>query len=325
MGTVEAIQLPLRDVGSVNAWLLRGDPLTLVDSGPRNDEALAALERGLREFGIRLEDIELVIGTHHHLDHVGLIGTVQRRSGAQIAVLDALADYGADYERRTAAERCFSRALMAAHGVPDQVIADNEGFWDYIRDNSESFRSTVRLIDGDVIHAGGRDLRVVVRPGHSTTDTLLVDDEARLAFVGDHVLAGISSNTEIYPGPGEEEVRPLARLAYLEGLRKTAAMPLETLLTGHGAPVKRHKELIRRRLIEHNRRSERIAAALEAGPNTAYGIAHQLWPARMIREQPLLVLWEMLGHLDLMVSGGGLDEHFSGDGHSWFALHDVAA
>lgn len=325
MGSITVIPLPLRHVGSVNAWLLRGDPLTLIDAGPANAEALEALERGLRRKGIRLEDLELVIGTHHHLDHVGLFATVARRSGARVAVLDPLAGYAADYDGRTAAERCFSRALMATHGVPGQVIADNEGFWDFIRANSESFRTDARLVDGDVIRAGDRDLRVVHRPGHSTTDTLLVDDGARTAFVGDHVLAGISSNTEIYPGPGEEQVRPRARLAYLESLRATAAMSLELLLTGHGPPVKRHKDLIRRRLAEHDRRSERIAAVLEQGPNTAYGIAHELWPARLVREQPLLVLWEVLGHLDLMTSAGSLAERKADDGNSWFALHHAAA
>ena len=324
MSSIDAIQLPLRHVGSVNAWLLRGDPLTLVDAGPRNEEALAALEGGLGEHGVRLEDIELLIGTHHHLDHVGLFATVARRSGARVAVLDALADYASQYETRAAGERAFSRALMAAHGVPDQVIADNEGFWDFISDNSESFGTDIRLVEGDVIHAGGRDVRVVLRPGHSTTDTLLVDDENGVAFVGDHVLAGVSSNTEIYPGPGEQRRRPRARANYIDGLRKTAAMPLQTLLTGHGAPVKRHKDLIRRRMVEHNRRSERIAAVLEAGPKTAYCVAHELWPARMVREQPLLVLWEVLGHLDLL-SKGVLDEQRSADGHSRFALNDVAA
>jgi glyoxylase-like metal-dependent hydrolase (beta-lactamase superfamily II) len=325
MPSIDAIQLPLRHVGSVNAWLLHGDPLTLVDAGPRNDEALAALEAGLREHGVRLEDIELLVGTHHHLDHVGLFATVARRSGAQVAVLDALADYGSEYEKRGAGERAFSRRLMAAHGVPNQVIADNEGFWDYIGENSESFGTDIRLVEGDVIRAGDRDLRVVVRPGHSTTDTLLVEEATGIAFVGDHVLAGISSNTEIYPGPGEARLRPRARANYIENLRKTAAMPLQTLLTGHGTPVKRHKDLIRRRLVEHNRRSERIAAVLEDGPKTAYCVAHDLWPARMVREQPLLVLWEVLGHLDLLLSTDVLDEQRSDDGHSVFALHDVAA
>ncbi len=58
----------------------------------------------------------------------------------------------------------------------------------------------MRLSDGDLIRAGGRDLRILARPGHSTTDTLLVDEHSSTAFVGDHLLAGISSNTEVVPG-----------------------------------------------------------------------------------------------------------------------------
>jgi glyoxylase-like metal-dependent hydrolase (beta-lactamase superfamily II) len=319
MKAIEPIPIPLRDVGSVNVWLLRGDPLTLVDTGPRNDEALTALESGLQSQGIRLEDIELVLATHHHLDHVGLTATIKRRSGARVAVLDGLAGYAADYPARVAGERCFSRELMATHGVPAQVVADNEGFWDYINDNSESFSADIRLVEGSRIRAGGRDLRVVERPGHSTTDTLFVDDAARVAFVGDHVLASISSNTEIYPGPGEQRARPQARQSYLESLEKTAAMPLERLLTGHGRPVTRHADLIGARLAEHRRRSRKIAAILETGASTAYGVAERLWPATTVREQPLLVLWEVLGHLDVLMAAGALDERPSGDdGHARF-------
>jgi glyoxylase-like metal-dependent hydrolase (beta-lactamase superfamily II) len=325
MVAVERIALPLRHVGSVNAWLLRGDPLTLVDTGPRNRDALAALESGLSAHGVQLEDIELVLATHHHLDHVGLAATIQRRSGAHVAVLEGLADYGADYELRTRAERSFSRALMAAHGVPPQVIAGNEGFWEYISANSESFRTDIRLVEGDLIRAGGRDLRVVARPGHSTTDTLFVDDEQGIAFVGDHVLARISSNTEIYPGPGEDETRPRARHSYLDSLRRTAEMPLERLLTGHGDVVARHAELIRARLDEHEDRSRRIADVLGKAPNTAYGVAAELWPTRMIRSQPLLVLWEVLGHVDLMLGAGVLDERRADDGCSWFTRNVMAA
>ena len=70
------IPLPLPHIGSVNAWLLRGDPLTLIDTGPCDDEALSALEVGLRAAGHRVEDIELVLITHHHLDHSGLAATI---------------------------------------------------------------------------------------------------------------------------------------------------------------------------------------------------------------------------------------------------------
>ena len=170
------IQAPLPHIGSVNIWLLRGTPLTLIDTGPRSDEALSALEAGLGREGLRIEDIELVIPTHHHLDHSGLVATIVARSGATVAALDRAADYGAHYYERSASDRSFSRELMRHHGVPESVMDANEGFWDYIRDTSEPYTTDVRLSDRDLIRAGGRDLRALARPGHSTTDTLLVDD-----------------------------------------------------------------------------------------------------------------------------------------------------
>src|ERR1051325_9743999 len=85
------IPLPLPHIGSVNAWLLVGEPLTLIDTGPCDDAALSALEAGLLRAGMRLEDLELVLVTHHHLDHSGLAATIAARSGARIAAYERAA------------------------------------------------------------------------------------------------------------------------------------------------------------------------------------------------------------------------------------------
>jgi glyoxylase-like metal-dependent hydrolase (beta-lactamase superfamily II) len=314
------IPLPLPHVGSVNAWLLKGAPLTLIDTGPREDRALDALEAGLRGEGVRLEDVELVLGTHHHLDHLGLAATIQRRAGARIAVLDATAGYMERYADRSAMERRFSRALMAHHGVPAAIIADSDDFWAYIVEGSERFDADVRLRHGDRIHAGGRELRVLARPGHSTTDTLFVDDAAGIAFVGDHLLARISSNTEIYPADEPDGTRPRTRSEYLANLRRTAAMPLRRLLTGHGRPVTEHRRLVEARLDEHRRRCRRIAAILEEGPRSAFAIAAGLWSEATLAEQPLFVVWEVLGHLDLLIDAGVAAERIGDDGQARFEL-----
>src|SRR5918994_7083260 len=304
MNAAVAIPLPLADVGSVNAWLLPGDPVTLIDTGPRDDGALSALEDGLRREGLCIEDIELLLATHHHLDHVGLAATIQRRSGASVAVLDRVADYATSYSAQVEDDRRFACALMAHHGVPDQVIADTEEFWDYIRATTETFHADVRLADGDRLRAGGRSLRVVARPGHSTTDTLFVDDRDALAFAGDHLLSRISSNTEIRAPDRAQDGRARSRLRYLDGLERTQAMPLARLLTGHGAPVTDHARLVDARLRAHRRRCERILAVLGGGRRTAFEIAGGLWPERTVMQQPLLVVWEVIGNLELLLAAG---------------------
>jgi glyoxylase-like metal-dependent hydrolase (beta-lactamase superfamily II) len=303
-----AIPLPLPHVGSVNAWLLRGDPVTLIDTGPRGDAALSALEAGLRREGLRVEDIELLLATHHHLDHVGLAATIQRRSGATVAVLDRTADYAAAYSAEVEADRRFARALMTHHGVPDALVADTDELWDYIRATTEDFAADVRLAHGDRVRAGGRTLRVVARPGHSTTDTIFVDERDAVAFVGDHLLATISSNTEICEPERAQDGRARSRLRYLESLERTRAMPLARLLTGHGAPVGEHRSLVRARVRDHRRRCERILAVLDDGPRTAFEIAGGLWPQRTLTQQTLLVVWEVIGHLELLLTARAVEE-----------------
>ena len=311
------IPLPLPHVGSVNTWLLKGEPLTLVDTGPRDDQALDALEAGLARAGVRVEDIELVLVTHHHVDHTGLAATIARRSGAQIAAFHRAAAYGRHYDERASADRRFSLALMRHHGVPEAVIADSEGFWQFIQRMSDAYDADLELPDGATVRAGGRDLRVVARPGHSTTDALLVDERERIAFVGDHLLAGISSNTEIYPAVEPDGTRPRARVEYLDSLRQTSVMPLDRLLTGHGDEVTAHAELVRRRLVEHDRRCDRIVEALRGGRANAFEIATRLWPARTVSEQPLLVVWEVLGHVDLLLDAGRIEEQVAADGSTY--------
>jgi glyoxylase-like metal-dependent hydrolase (beta-lactamase superfamily II) len=313
------IPLPLPHIGSVNAWLLPGEPLTLIDTGPCDEAALDALEAGLRRAGVRLEDLELVLVTHHHLDHSGLAATIAVRSGARIAAYERAAAYGAHAEERGEADRRFSLALMRHHGVPETVLADTEAFWEFLRLQSDPYTAVVVLADGDHIQAGGRDLRVVARPGHSTTDALLVDDRERVAFVGDHLLAKISSNTEIYPALEPTGSRPRARVEYLESLRKTAAMPLRRLHTGHGDDITDHVGLVAQRLADHERRCGRIVTALGAGETTAYGIAADLWPEKTILDQPLLVVWEVLGHLDLLLDAERVREHVTEDGSTYGA------
>jgi glyoxylase-like metal-dependent hydrolase (beta-lactamase superfamily II) len=297
-------------VGRVNTYLIEDRPLTLVDSGPNSGKALDELERQLRARGHAIEDLELLVITHQHIDHLGLVDILARRSGAQVAALDVLADYVARYSEDAERDDEFAESLMRRHGIPVDVVY-------VLRSMSRAFRAwgssahvTRPLRDGDRLELRDRRLEVLHRPGHSPTDTLFWDAERRILLAADHLLKHISSNPLISRPPGappDAARRPRALITYLDSLRATRSLPAELVLAGHGDPITDHVALIDQRLAFHARRAEKIFRLVAEQPRTAYEIAQAMW-GNVAVTQAYLTLSEVLGHLDLLADDGRVSE-----------------
>ena len=108
-------------VGRVNCYLIEDEPLTLVDTGPNSGKSLDELEQALSEHGHAIEDLELIVLTHQHMDHIGLLEILARRSGAEVAALESLGPYLADFGKSAAADDEFSQAIMRRHGIPYEI------------------------------------------------------------------------------------------------------------------------------------------------------------------------------------------------------------
>jgi glyoxylase-like metal-dependent hydrolase (beta-lactamase superfamily II) len=308
-------------VGRVNAYLIEDEPLTLIDSGPNSAKALDELEQALAARGHAIEDLELLIVTHQHIDHFGLAAILARRSGAQVAALAGLDRRLRDFRSEAELDDRFAARIMLRNGVPTDVVTA-------LRAVSASFRAwgcTVEvnrtLAEGEELQLRDRTLRVLHRPGHSPSDTVFWDERRSLLIAGDHLLAHISSNPLIarpldvegdYDGP-----RPQALITYLDSLRQTRAMDLRLVLSGHGAPIADHAALIDERLRLHERRAEKIHGLLAERPRTAYELAHALW-GNVAVTQAYLTISEVLGHIDLLLGDGRVVEHEE-DGIARFA------
>ena len=116
-----AIPTPFQ-VGRVNAYLIEDSPLTLIDSGPNSAKALDELEQALDARGHAVEDLELLIITHQHMDHFGLASVLARRSGADVAALDGLASFLAGYGEEAELDDRFAEATMLRHGIPPEIV-----------------------------------------------------------------------------------------------------------------------------------------------------------------------------------------------------------
>ena len=309
------IATPFR-VGRVNCHLIEDDPLTLVDTGPNSGMALDELEQALAAHGRRVEDLERIVITHQHIDHLGLVGILARRSGAEVCALDVLAPVVEHHEAAAERDDELAQALMLRHGIPSDVVMA-------LRSVSLAYRAwggfapvDRRLADGGELAWAGRRMRVLHRPGHSPSDTVFLDEERGIALGGDHLLARISSNPLIShplggrsgePGGG----RPRALVMYMESLRATRATPIERVLPGHGEPVEDHVALIDERFALHERRAAKLAGLVRERPRTAYELAHELW-GNVAVTQAYLTLSEVLGHVDLLLERGEVVEEEAG-------------
>ena len=297
-------------VGRVNCYLIEDEPLTLIDTGPNSGKSLDDLEQALAAHGRRIEDLELIILTHQHMDHLGLLEILARRSGAEVAALYLLAPYLASFSHSAAADDEFAQGVMRRHGVPDDLATVLGSLAAAFRAFGSSGNVTRELHDGDELQFRDRTLRVHHRPGHSPSDTILWDSDREMLIAGDHLLAHISSNPLVSrPLSGDpDQPRPQALVQYIDSMRITREMPARLVLSGHGEPILEHAELIDERLRMHRRRAARIHQILDARPLTAYEIALRMW-GNVAVTQAYLTLSEVLGHLDLLVQAGQATEH----------------
>ena len=294
-------------VGRVNVYLIEDDPLTLVDAGPNSGTAFDELSRGVEGLGHRLEDIELVVLTHQHIDHLGLVSLVASRAGADVAAIDVAVPFVQNFSVEAQADDDFALAMMLRHGIPEDVATA-------LLSVSRAFRAWGARVDvtrplrqGQPIELRDRILQVHHRPGHSPTDTVFEDRDRRILIAADHLLKHISSNPLITrPRDGSGD-RPQALVTYLESLRATREMDVELVLPGHGDPISDHRTLIDERFALHERRAAKIERLILERPRTAYEIAQALW-GNIAVTQAYLTLSEVLGHVDLLTNAGQVRE-----------------
>ena len=305
---IHRLQIPTPfAVGRVNCYLIEDGPLTLVDTGPNSGKALDELGTQLGARGHSIDDLELIIVTHQHIDHHGLVEIVAEHSGAEVAALGAAAERLANFDEDAEADDRFAVELMLRNGIPEEVTVA-------LRSVSRSFRGwgshvavTRPLADGEEMKFGDRTLEVLHRPGHSPSDTVFWDEERKILIAADHLLANISSNPLISRPLDGSSGRDQALVTYIDSLRKTREMPAEIVLPGHGDPVVDHVALIDDRLAKHERRKEKIFKLIAEQPRTGYELAQAIW-GNVAVTQAFLTLSEVIGHTDLLVNEGRVRE-----------------
>ena len=163
------VRIPTVGAAGTNSYAVRDDAggITLVDCGLR--WALRRIVAGLRAVGAHPGDVRRIVLTHAHTDHAGGAVEMAARSGAAVAVQEAVA--AAVGEGRHAAYDPSPRLGRLMTRLPGGRFPPA--------------RVDERLVDGRLLDGG---LRVVATPGHTPGSICLVHEQTGTLIVGDTLL-----------------------------------------------------------------------------------------------------------------------------------------
>jgi glyoxylase-like metal-dependent hydrolase (beta-lactamase superfamily II) len=286
-------------VGDVNVYLIKGERLTLVDAGVKTEESWNSLKEQMGALGLSPADIEQVILTHHHPDHVGMLDFFA----------DSLEVYGHYLNERwihpTDAffqeQEEFFREYFLEFGLPEEYFSLLSKLRNVLK-YSCNRSLTGHLVEG-MRPLGLSEWQVIETPGHAQSQIALYREKDGVLIGGDLILAHISPNPLLEPPAPSETERPKPLLQHNDSMKKLLSYPIQCVYTGHGEEVYKLTELIEKRLTRQHERAMTVHSWLKEDELTVFEICKRLFPSVYQREL-ILTISETVAQLDYLSSIG---------------------
>jgi glyoxylase-like metal-dependent hydrolase (beta-lactamase superfamily II) len=205
-------------IGVTSCYLVRHEGAILIDAGNSNQER--KFERALDRLGVRPDEIQLILATHGHADHIGSAEALHDITGAPIAIHEADREWletgtieappgVSRWGRVMASGFIYAEKFFRFQPVAADIVFDDSPF------SLEEF---------------GIPGKVFPTPGHSPGSVSVVL-ETNDAFVGDQAMNGLPFR--LRPGlpilaDDIEKVK--------DSWRKMLKMDLKNIYPGHGKP-----------------------------------------------------------------------------------------
>lgn len=209
-------------VRGANCYLISSGPeMVLVDAGMRGSSR--KVEKYLKEMGKNLSDIKYIFITHADIDHVGGAAEMKKMTGAKLVIHQA--------ETGVLSGKIRGKHVKGPLGLLFKLLAPVVRF---------------QPVEPDIVIKENTELagfKVIHTPGH-TVGSICLFQPGKVLFAGDALRSDRAGNPKL---PSKMMTADIVQAKVSVAL--IAGLEFDTLLCGHGAPVKgnaavRVKELL---------------------------------------------------------------------------------
>ena len=160
----------------------------------------AEVEKIVEMLDILGAKLKYIFITHCHADHIGALDSLKEAKGGKILI------------SREDSTGLYDSSINLAY---------------YTETHNPELEADSRVDDGDVIHVGNIEFKVISTPGHTKGGLCLYCEKENMIFTGDTIFSGSWGRTDLPTGNIEEIMDSI--------INKILILPDETIIyPGHG-------------------------------------------------------------------------------------------
>lgn len=320
------IAIPFHDKSAnlitANIYALGSGPIILVDAGFKFSGTLDYLEDQLNRGGFGFNDIEKIILTHGHVDHIGLVTGIRKAANRPIECFlhpnDRLQISHQSFQDSFWSSKKENFLIRA--GVPDSEIKKAKSGFAYFRNLADPIEGFLFIKDGDNFSGNNYNLETIHTPGHSPGSCCFYELEKKILFTGDFIIGHITPNpfveldTELLNIKGYQSLA-----AYMDSLEKIKKLKPDFVFPGHGKPVENLLELISFYFEHNQQRIDFIRNTLKKKPGPIYSLLEDVFP-NMTKQDLFMAVSDLFSHMEILISQGRVSLVDSGPPEQYCAI-----
>jgi len=295
------IELPtIYGMKSVNAYLFLEPVPTLIDCGEKTDKSWEALEAALAKYDLAIKDIQRLIITHAHVDHIGMAGKIVANSDATVWVNEYCLPWAIEKEKMWARRmKMLGKQLPKnTDKSPSQFTQMILGFMERVADNWDNIpedRLQVFPMNG-TLNFGGGEWEVIYVPGHANMQTCFYQAEHKWLISADMLLS-ITPTAVMDVSIEDPTKRDRGLLQMLESYKKMEALEVDKVFPGHYDIFGNHRTLIQKQVARIYKRIEQTYMLIAEGNHRFMKILGIMYENRI--NMPAMSM--LRGYLDVLL------------------------
>lgn len=277
--------------------------LFLIDAGYHNDQCWNGLHDTLEKNGFQLSDLDAILVTHHHYDHLGLVNRILDEHPVPIYLHEkAIIRIRRDRDYLSERIRFFNKLYLQSGCGVERVTREINRLRMYMDENETHILhdDLVTIKEGDNVFG----FEVLEVPGHSLDHVAFYHEGTRQIIVGDHMIKHISSNAII--DVDRNGRKPLSLVMYENSLRRLLDIQIDTAYSGHGELITNPHGLLHKKLKRIESKGNLILQMLNK-PRTPAWVAQKIYKDRYDTLFGL-VMSEIIGHIDRLEYYGKVEK-----------------